>query len=67
MGDTYQQPRSALNTDKMTTNLRSRNLQQPVPIGKTYDNSQRQKFSPFTSNLRTLNRNNLRKGIKVND
>ena len=64
MGDTYQQPRSALNTDKMTTNLRSRNLQQPVPIGKTYDNLQKQKFSPFTSNLRALNRNNLKESFK---
>ena len=44
MGNTYQQPRSALNTDKMTTNLRSRNLQQPVTMGKTYDNPQKQKF-----------------------
>tara|TARA_Y100001973_G_C5187340_1_gene328699 strand:- start:179 stop:376 length:198 start_codon:yes stop_codon:yes gene_type:complete len=64
MGDTYQQPRSALNTDKMTTNLRSRNLQQPVSMGKTYDNIQKQKFSPFTSNLRALNRNNLKKSFR---
>lgn len=66
MGNTYQQPRLASNADKITTNLRAPNLQQPVPMGKTYNNLQKQEFSPFTSNLKTLNRDNLKKGIKVN-